>query len=109
MVSKILGARARFCNRSCMESFKEDRQAGLIYGSWEAPDGNGTIGWEEGSIEYEVCAYCRTDLSDRSDKDMQLPHTKAGTKRRPCPQCEILYINGVRCHEIGCPERSSDG
>lgn len=21
-----------------------------------------------------------------------------------CPSCEILYINGVRCHETGCPD-----
>lgn len=21
----------------------------------------------------------------------------------PCPQCQILYINGLRCHETGCP------
>jgi hypothetical protein len=23
--------------------------------------------------------------------------------RIPCDQCEILYINNVRCHETGCP------
>lgn len=22
----------------------------------------------------------------------------------PCGSCEVLYINGVRTHEIGCPE-----
>ena len=21
-----------------------------------------------------------------------------------CPSCEILYINGIRTHETGCPE-----
>ena len=21
----------------------------------------------------------------------------------PCDQCELLMINGVRCHETGCP------
>ena len=20
-----------------------------------------------------------------------------------CQQCEVLYINGIKCHEIGCP------
>ena len=25
-----------------------------------------------------------------------------------CTQCEILYINGVKCHEIGCPEAYKD-
>lgn len=29
-------------------------------------------------------------------------------KRKPCDQCNILYINGVRCHEIGCPEAWKD-
>lgn len=106
MIGKVLGAKARFCNDGCRNSFKEDRQAGLIYGCWEAPDGEGTIGWEEGSIEYDVCAYCRADLSDAPDKDDSIPRTKSSTTRKPCPQCEIMYINGVRCHETGCPEGS---
>ena len=21
-----------------------------------------------------------------------------------CTQCEVLYINGIKCHETGCPE-----
>lgn len=21
-----------------------------------------------------------------------------------CDQCQIVYINGIRCHETGCPE-----
>jgi hypothetical protein len=25
-----------------------------------------------------------------------------------CPDCEILYINGVRCHEHGCPSAWKD-
>lgn len=25
-----------------------------------------------------------------------------------CKSCEILYINGVKCHEIGCPEAWKD-
>jgi len=25
-----------------------------------------------------------------------------------CQSCEIVYINGMRCHEIGCPERWHD-
>ena len=25
-----------------------------------------------------------------------------------CTQCEILYINGVKCHEPGCPEAYRD-
>lgn len=25
-----------------------------------------------------------------------------------CDQCEIAYINGVKCHEIGCPDAWKD-
>ena len=25
-----------------------------------------------------------------------------------CPQCQIAYINGIRCHETGCPEAWKD-
>ena len=25
-----------------------------------------------------------------------------------CDSCEIMYINGVRCHEIGCPAAWKD-
>lgn len=25
-----------------------------------------------------------------------------------CNQCEVLYINGVKCHETGCPEAYKD-
>ena len=25
-----------------------------------------------------------------------------------CDQCQIVYINGMRCHEIGCPEAWKD-
>ena len=30
------------------------------------------------------------------------------TTREPCPSCEILYINNVRCHEAGCPDAWKD-
>ena len=37
---------------------------------------------------------------------------KARTERsnmpHPCPQCETVYINGVLCHEQGCPEAWKD-
>ena len=26
----------------------------------------------------------------------------------PCDQCELLMINGVRCHETGCPAAWQD-
>jgi hypothetical protein len=25
-----------------------------------------------------------------------------------CHSCEVLYINGMRCHETGCPEAWRD-
>ena len=25
-----------------------------------------------------------------------------------CDSCEVLYINGVKCHEHGCPEAWKD-
>lgn len=25
-----------------------------------------------------------------------------------CNSCEVLYINGVKCHETGCPEAWKD-
>ena len=25
-----------------------------------------------------------------------------------CNQCEILYIQGIRCHETGCPDSWKD-
>ena len=27
---------------------------------------------------------------------------------KQCEQCEIMYINGVRCHEHGCPNAAAD-
>ncbi len=35
---------------------------------------------------------------DRSEYDR-----KNGTHRVRCSQCEALVINGVACHEHGCP------
>lgn len=25
-----------------------------------------------------------------------------------CKGCEVVYINGVKCHELGCPEAWKD-
>lgn len=32
---------------------------------------------------------------------------EAGNYRVKCPQCEVLVVNGVPCHESGCPNRVS--
>lgn len=29
-------------------------------------------------------------------------------KKVRCNSCEIMYINGIRCHETGCPEAYKD-
>jgi hypothetical protein len=31
--------------------------------------------------------------------------TKQGGYKVVCSQCEAMVINGVACHEIGCPNR----
>ena len=28
--------------------------------------------------------------------------------RGPCPDCEVMVIQGVRCHESGCPSAWKD-
>jgi hypothetical protein len=35
---------------------------------------------------------------------------KLGNKaiRERCHSCEVMYINGVRCHETGCPDAWKD-
>lgn len=33
---------------------------------------------------------------------------QALTVRRMCNSCAILYVNGIRCHETGCPEAFRD-
>ncbi len=33
---------------------------------------------------------------------------KTKVKKGRCNSCEIMYINGVRCHETGCPEAWKD-
>lgn len=38
------------------------------------------------------------DLSYRSD----------GYLKPRCSQCEVLVINGVACHETGCPNQKGD-
>jgi hypothetical protein len=29
---------------------------------------------------------------------------KTKTIKQRCNSCEVMYINGIRCHEHGCPE-----
>lgn len=34
--------------------------------------------------------------------------TPKTTTRRRCAQCQVAYIDGVRCHETGCPDAWQD-
>jgi len=103
MIGKVFGAKARFCNDGCRDSFKTDRECCLIYPPYKFEGDPKLYGVEEASLIGDFCAYCDADLSDDPDKDKQIPRATKYT-RKPCPSCEILYINGVRCHETGCPE-----
>ena len=52
-----------FCNEGCKESYREDRQAGLIYGQIALPDGR-IVGWDQGCAELGICPYCTAKLDN---------------------------------------------
>jgi hypothetical protein len=35
-------------------------------------------------------------------------HTRSRFARPRCSQCEVLVINGVACHETGCPHQTHE-
>jgi hypothetical protein len=38
-----------------------------------------------------------------------MPQERARPRRiKGCDQCQVLCINGVACHELGCPDRHLD-
>ena len=37
-----------------------------------------------------------------------MKHSAVSPSRTSCDSCEIAYINGVRCHEHGCPDAWKD-
>lgn len=37
--------------------------------------------------------------------DLSQPKSKGGTIRVSCSQCDAKVINGVACHEHGCPNK----
>ncbi len=57
---QVFGQKARFCSDGCYEGFREDRKHGLIYGSMVDPDTGKFYGWEEASLKFDHCAYCRS-------------------------------------------------
>ena len=57
MIATVLGDKARFCNKSCKQSFKEDRQCGLNYGL-HVINGRACLHREEWSLVACQCAYC---------------------------------------------------
>lgn len=44
-----------------------------------------------------LCTECHGKYEEEEPEDEPEP------AREPCPSCEVLYIQGVRCHETGCP------
>ncbi len=54
----VLGRKAYFCNESCRDAFKEDRRAGVVYGTAKKADGSLYRNWEEASLKNKFCAYC---------------------------------------------------
>lgn len=44
--------------------------------------------------------YLRNQGFDKSERD------ENGEWRVRCSQCEALVINGVACHEAGCPNKN---
>jgi hypothetical protein len=38
----------------------------------------------------------------------QLQSFENRRERGLCTSCEVLYINGIKCHERGCPEAYKD-
>lgn len=58
MVAVVYGARARFCDAGCRDSFREDRRRGLIYGA-VLIDGV-LVAPEEASLRLHYCVYCTT-------------------------------------------------
>ncbi len=57
MIARVLGTNARFCNKNCKQSFKEDRQSGLNYGLHRV-NGVFCLHREEWSLVACQCAYC---------------------------------------------------
>ena len=41
--------------------------------------------------------------------DLATVNRRARTWRPRCGQCEVLVVNGVACHEHGCPNRPRTG
>jgi len=69
MIATVYGKRARFCGASCRDGFKADRRMGLIYPAvLDNPKTGKTIPWEDGSMKYKFCAYCKADVSGTKQK-----------------------------------------
>jgi len=51
------------------------------------------------------CAQCGTARGCQKDPAACVKEARKATR---CHSCEVLYINGKRCHEIGCPDAWKD-
>lgn len=47
------------CCAACRDGFRTDRRYGLIYPPVRDLDTGKLIGWNEASIKYRFCAYCK--------------------------------------------------
>jgi len=52
---------ARFCGPGCRDSYRLNRQLGLIYPPCRGDDGR-IYSWSEASYKFNFCAYCGADL-----------------------------------------------
>lgn len=50
--------RFRAHDKECAESFREDREHGLIYGPFLDSNGSPYLTWEDASYYENFCAYC---------------------------------------------------
>ena len=70
MITRILGYKARVCDKNCKQSFKEDRQSGLNYGLHTF---NGVICMhrEEFSLVANSCAYCGAEVKGKIPENLK--------------------------------------
>ena len=59
----IQGRKARL-HPACVESFREDRKRGLIYGPYKREDGAWYMNAEAMSLDCDICPYCSRGNDD---------------------------------------------
>ena len=59
------------------------------------------VNWEDSNLSCDHCG-------DKIESAYPGTATESAAVRRGCDQCEALTINGVYCHETGCPNAWKD-